>query len=45
MGWISSEVFRFDFGFLLGQTMMGKFKSALSLLICGPSGLQYQSSL
>ena len=46
MGWESFDVVRFDFGPLLqGPTRIAKFKSAYSLLIIGPRGLQCETTL
>ena len=46
MGWESSDMFRFDFGFLLqGQTRIAKLKSAYNLLIIGPRGFQCETKL
>ena len=46
MGWESNDVVRFDLGPLLqGQTRIPKLKSAYSLLIVGPRGLQCETNL
>ena len=46
MGCESFDVVRFELGPLLeGQTRIDKLKSAYNLLIIGPRGLQYETSL
>ena len=46
MGWKSSDVVRFNLGFLLqGQTRIAKLKSAYNSLMIGPRGLQYENNL
>ena len=46
MNWESSGVVRFDFEPLLqGQTRVAKLKNAYSVLIIGPRGLQWETSL
>ena len=46
MGWVSSEVIRFDLGPLLqGQTKIPKLKSAYNSLIIGPRGLQCETNV
>ena len=46
MGWESSDMVGFDLGLLLqGQTSIAKLKSAYTLLIIGPRGLQCETNL
>ena len=46
MGWESFDVIRFHLGPLLqGQARIAKLKSAYDLLIIGPRGLQYETTL
>ena len=46
MGWESFDVVRFDLGPLLqGQMRIAKLKSAFTLLIIGPRGLQCKINL
>ena len=46
MAWESFDVVRFDLGLLLqGHTRIDKLKSAYNLLIIGPRGLQWETTL
>ena len=46
MGWESSDVVRFDLGFLLqGQTRTAKLKSVYNSFIIDPRGLQCETNL
>ena len=44
VGWESFGVVGFDLGLLQGQTRIAKSKSAYSLLIIGPRGLQCEQT-
>ena len=46
MGWVSSDVFRFDLVPLLqGQTRIAKLESAYNLLLISPKSLQCETNL